>query len=219
MREAFALQKLLTFFQQKYWRIWDINVWNLNKTLPNGVVSFEQPDPVQEIINLLKFMDYLLVQADKSLYMYYSQILQPSTATVLKWTSWYGQDTVTTHWITNCIDPDQPPPYELLRSSRIWVYTVCTDVLVKTKYIEVFILNLPSSSRKRNKSKCIHFRNILRQEPVWLVFHMVWPPDCWVMMNIINIDGYVSPCRDMVALYLNVLCDLSLHEEYWAMAA
>ena len=26
MREAFALQKLLTFFQQKFWRILDINV-------------------------------------------------------------------------------------------------------------------------------------------------------------------------------------------------
>ena len=37
-------------------------------------------------------------------------------------------------------------------------------------------------------------------------------------MNIINVDGYIGPCRNMVALYLNVLCDLSLHEEYWAMA-
>ena len=45
MREAFALQKLLTFFQQKYWRIWDINVWNFNDTLTNDVVSFEQPGP------------------------------------------------------------------------------------------------------------------------------------------------------------------------------
>ena len=45
MREAFALQKLLTFFQQKYWHTWDINVWNFNETLTNDVVSFEQPGP------------------------------------------------------------------------------------------------------------------------------------------------------------------------------
>ena len=45
MREAFAVQKLLTFFQQKYWYIWDINVWNFNETLTNDVVSFEQLGP------------------------------------------------------------------------------------------------------------------------------------------------------------------------------
>ena len=45
MREAFALQKLLTFFHQKYWHIWDINVWNFNVSLTNDVVSFEQPGP------------------------------------------------------------------------------------------------------------------------------------------------------------------------------
>ena len=45
MREAFAVQKLLTFFQQKYWCIWDINIWNFNDTLTNDVVSFEQPGP------------------------------------------------------------------------------------------------------------------------------------------------------------------------------
>ena len=45
MREAFAMQKLLTFFQQKYWHIWDINVWNFNETLTNDVVSFEQLSP------------------------------------------------------------------------------------------------------------------------------------------------------------------------------
>ena len=45
MREAFAMQKLLTFFQQKYWRKSDINVWNFNETLTNDVVSFEQPGP------------------------------------------------------------------------------------------------------------------------------------------------------------------------------
>ena len=47
MREAFALQKLLTFFQQKilanlrYLKY----VWNFNETLTNDVVSFEQPGP------------------------------------------------------------------------------------------------------------------------------------------------------------------------------
>ena len=45
MREAFALQKLLTFFNQKYWGIWDINVWNFNKTLTDDVISFEQLGP------------------------------------------------------------------------------------------------------------------------------------------------------------------------------
>ena len=45
MREAFALQKLLTFFQQKYWHIWDINIWNFHETLTNDVVGFEQPGP------------------------------------------------------------------------------------------------------------------------------------------------------------------------------
>ena len=45
MREAFALQKLLTFYQQKYWCISDIDVWKFNETLTNDVVSFEQPDP------------------------------------------------------------------------------------------------------------------------------------------------------------------------------
>ena len=46
MREAFALQKLLTFFQQKkYWHIWNVNVWNFNVSLNNDVVSFEQLGP------------------------------------------------------------------------------------------------------------------------------------------------------------------------------
>ena len=43
MREAFAMQKLHTFFQQTYRLIWDIKVWNFNDTLTNDVVSFEQP--------------------------------------------------------------------------------------------------------------------------------------------------------------------------------
>ena len=43
MKEAFAVQKLLTFFQQKYWRILDINIWNFDEMLTNDIVSFEQP--------------------------------------------------------------------------------------------------------------------------------------------------------------------------------
>ena len=35
MREAFALQKLLTFFNKKYWQILDINIWKFNETLTN----------------------------------------------------------------------------------------------------------------------------------------------------------------------------------------
>ena len=45
MREAFALQKLLHFFNKKYWCSVDINVWNFNKMLTNDVVSFKQPGP------------------------------------------------------------------------------------------------------------------------------------------------------------------------------
>ena len=45
MREAFAVQKLLTFFQQKILRISDIKVWNFNETFTNVIVSFEQPGP------------------------------------------------------------------------------------------------------------------------------------------------------------------------------
>ena len=44
-REAFALQKLLTFFQQKYWHILDISILKFNETFTNDVVSFEQPGP------------------------------------------------------------------------------------------------------------------------------------------------------------------------------
>ena len=50
MREAFALQKLLTFFHKKYWLFWDINVWNFNDTLTNDIVSFEQPGPDKSAI-------------------------------------------------------------------------------------------------------------------------------------------------------------------------
>ena len=58
MWEALALQKLLTFFNEKYWCILDINVWNFNKTLTNDVVSFEQPGP-----DVLKSLLYPFSQA------------------------------------------------------------------------------------------------------------------------------------------------------------
>ena len=45
MREAFALQKLLTFFNKKYWHIWEINFRKFNETLTNDVISFEQLGP------------------------------------------------------------------------------------------------------------------------------------------------------------------------------
>ena len=56
MRDAFAMQKLLSLFQQKYWNVSDINVWSFNETLTNKVVSFEQPGPEVQvcIIDLYK---------------------------------------------------------------------------------------------------------------------------------------------------------------------
>ena len=54
MREAFAVQKLLTFFNKKYWHIWDIKVWNFNVPLTNDVVSFEQPGP--DVLNYLQWV-------------------------------------------------------------------------------------------------------------------------------------------------------------------
>ena len=46
MTEAFALQKLLTyFFNEKYWQNLNINIWKFNETLTNDIVSFEQPGP------------------------------------------------------------------------------------------------------------------------------------------------------------------------------
>ena len=39
------MQKLLTFFNKKYWHIWDIIIWNFNVSLTKDVVSFEQPGP------------------------------------------------------------------------------------------------------------------------------------------------------------------------------
>ena len=48
MREPFAVQKLLTFFQQKYRQISDIDILNFNDTLTNDVVSFEKPGPARQ---------------------------------------------------------------------------------------------------------------------------------------------------------------------------
>ena len=48
---CFALQKLLTFFQQKYWRILDISNRNFNETLTNDIVSFEQPGPERDTLS------------------------------------------------------------------------------------------------------------------------------------------------------------------------
>ena len=45
MREAFALQKLLTFFQQKYWHISNIYVRKVYVTLTNDVVSYKHQGP------------------------------------------------------------------------------------------------------------------------------------------------------------------------------
>ena len=41
--DAFAVQKLLTFFNTFYWRTSDINILNFYQTLNNDVISFEQP--------------------------------------------------------------------------------------------------------------------------------------------------------------------------------
>ena len=40
-----ALQKLLTFFQQKHCQISDVNVGNFIETLSKDVVCLEQPGP------------------------------------------------------------------------------------------------------------------------------------------------------------------------------
>ena len=42
MSEAFALQKLLTFFNKKYWWILDINLWNFNETLTIYLWNFNE---------------------------------------------------------------------------------------------------------------------------------------------------------------------------------
>ena len=47
VREAFALQMLLSFFfNKKYWGILDINIWNFNRTLTNDILNFEHTGPV-----------------------------------------------------------------------------------------------------------------------------------------------------------------------------
>ena len=77
MREAFA--KLLTFFQQKYWHVWAINVWNFNETLTNDVVSFEQPGPdVLKQIIILRSIDSVFVVVD--VLTYHSQTFKKTTA-------------------------------------------------------------------------------------------------------------------------------------------
>ena len=50
MREAFAMQKLLTFIQQKNLAFSDISVRNFKETLTNDVISFEQPGPEYFVI-------------------------------------------------------------------------------------------------------------------------------------------------------------------------
>ena len=48
--------KSFSRYQQKWWRISDINVWNFNETLTNDVVSFEQPGPgIYQIFHVWNF--------------------------------------------------------------------------------------------------------------------------------------------------------------------
>ena len=56
MREVFAVQKLLTFFQQKNIGVFQVSVCKiLTKTLTNEVVSFEQPGPdILQCLDILK---------------------------------------------------------------------------------------------------------------------------------------------------------------------
>ena len=51
MREAFAVQKLFTLFQQKILAYFKYQRLNFNVTLTNDIVSFEQPgsDDVQRL--------------------------------------------------------------------------------------------------------------------------------------------------------------------------
>ena len=61
MRVVFALEKLLTFFQQKYWRISDLNVWNFNKTLTNDVKSDSNKSPIKISNKALRIDQFLLL--------------------------------------------------------------------------------------------------------------------------------------------------------------
>ena len=45
MREAFALQKLLTFLSRKNIGVFEILKFDINKTLTNDVIGFEQTGP------------------------------------------------------------------------------------------------------------------------------------------------------------------------------
>ena len=49
MRVAFALQKLLTFFQQKFQYICVSLDVNFNESLINDIVSFEKLGPVRQL--------------------------------------------------------------------------------------------------------------------------------------------------------------------------
>ena len=49
---AFALQKLLTFFQQKISAYMRITRCKFNESLTNDIVSFEQPGPGDQIFSL-----------------------------------------------------------------------------------------------------------------------------------------------------------------------
>ena len=60
MWEAFAVQKLLTFFQQKYWHILDISVWNFNETLTNDIIRFEQPGPGLRVLSCQSYLKLVL---------------------------------------------------------------------------------------------------------------------------------------------------------------
>ena len=59
MRAAFALQKLLTFFQQKIFAYLIYKVRNLNETLTNIVISFKQPGP--DLRRALEKREYLVI--------------------------------------------------------------------------------------------------------------------------------------------------------------
>ena len=82
MREAFALRKLLIFFQQKYWHIWEINFWKFNETLTNDVVSFEQMGPGNYynsekglVVGYLNSKLLLSCEMDYLLYFHYEMLL------------------------------------------------------------------------------------------------------------------------------------------------
>ena len=56
---AFALQKLLTFFQQKISAICVSLDVNFNESLTNDIVSFEQLDPVYVLLRKRRYIAIL----------------------------------------------------------------------------------------------------------------------------------------------------------------